>query len=122
MTNKDEKLPNLRYAAFGLGNSNYTSYNKVIDVIAEAFDTFGAQALLSVGRADDAKATTMEGFLSWQESLFTVFRDTLNYEERDVGYEPSLSVNVSGSEDGSAISQGTPFHAHSDKALLQQNC
>ncbi|KFY97982.1 hypothetical protein V500_01836 [Pseudogymnoascus sp. VKM F-4518 (FW-2643)] len=121
LTNKDEKLHNLRYAAFGLGNSNYKSYNKVIDVIAEAFDTFGAQALLPVGRADDAKATTMEDFLSWQESLFTVFRDTLNYEERDVGYEPSLSVNFSGSEDGSAISQGTPFHAHSDRAFLQQN-
>jgi NADPH-ferrihemoprotein reductase len=120
-TNKDKMLSKLHYAAFGLGNSNYNSYNKVIDVIAEAFDTFGAHALLPVGRADDARGTTTEDFLAWQDSLFSVFRDTLNYQERDVEYKPCLSVKLMGSEDESGINRSTPFHSHSDKAFLQKN-
>ncbi|RFU26473.1 hypothetical protein B7463_g9862, partial [Scytalidium lignicola] len=92
VSSKDVRLSNLRYAAFGLGNSNYMYYNRVVDMITEAFDSCGAKPLLSTGRADDAKGSTIEDFMAWKEELFEVFRGTLKYEERDVVYEPVLSA------------------------------
>lgn len=119
--NKNENLSNLRYAAFGLGNSNYKSYNKVIDVIADAFTTFGAHSLLPVGRADDARGSTMEDFFEWQDQLFKVFKNELHYVEREIGYEPSTSVVISDNLDSSATDTVTAFHAHRDRTFLQQN-
>ena len=57
-SSSDLRLPNLRYMAFGLGNSNYKYYNRVIDVVVEALDNAGAQRLMPVGKADDAQGAT----------------------------------------------------------------
>jgi len=56
-------LKNLRYIAFGLGNSNYKYYNKVIEVVTEAFNKMSASLMLPVGKADDAKDATEKDFL-----------------------------------------------------------
>ncbi|KAK5110314.1 hypothetical protein LTR85_001295 [Meristemomyces frigidus] len=88
----DASMPLLRYVAFGLGNGNYKYYNKVIDVVDAAFQRFGAQRLMDVGRADDAEGASEEDFLAWKEDLFTLFRTKLDYVERVVSYEPTLSV------------------------------
>ena len=85
-------LKSLRYMAFGLGNSNYKCYNKVVDVVVKSLDTMGAQSLLPVGKADDANAATEEDFLDWKEKVFGVFRTTLGLEERQPEYEPTLQV------------------------------
>ena len=85
-------MKNLQYAAFGLGNSNYRYYNRVIDVVTQALDEAGAELLLPVGRADDSKGTTEEDFLAWKKQLFLTFRDTLGYEERASTYEPTIAV------------------------------
>lgn len=101
-------LPNLRYFAFGLGNSNYKYYNKVIDVITESLDGFGAQQLMPVGKADDATGATEEDFIAWKESLFSYFKQSLGLQECDVVYEPSLSVIEDDSLEPIDLHQGEP--------------
>lgn len=88
----DASMPLLHYVAFGLGNRNYKYYNKVIDVVDAALQKFGAQRLMDVGRADDAEGATEEDFLAWKEDLFTLFRNQLGFVEREVAYQPTLSV------------------------------
>jgi NADPH-ferrihemoprotein reductase len=88
----DKRLSELKYMAFGLGNSYYKHYNKVIKVVVERLDTLGAQSLLPTGMADDAKGETEEHFLEWKERVIQTFRTELGYAERDPVYEPSLKV------------------------------
>lgn len=91
-TAKGSPLTNLKYAAFGLGNSKYKYYNAVIDYVVDRLDKLGAQAVLSVGRADDAKGETEEHYLDWKESLFNLFTTEMGFDAHDPIYEPSISV------------------------------
>jgi NADPH-ferrihemoprotein reductase len=103
-----ESLDDLRYFAFGLGNSNYKYYNKVIDVIAESLDAQGAQRLMPIGKANDAKGTTEEDFIAWKEEFFDYLRRILGHQEYDVVYEPSLSVEQDTSLEPIDLHQGEP--------------
>ncbi|KAF2113151.1 NADPH-cytochrome P450 reductase [Lophiotrema nucula] len=87
-------LKGLRYLAFGLGNSNYKYYNRVLDVIADSLDEAGATALLPRGKADDANGGTEDDFQSWKDSVFALFR-TLGHQEKAVIYEPTINVLLS---------------------------
>lgn len=107
-TNKDVSLQNLRYAGFGLGNSNYNAYNKVIDVVVEAFNNLGAQPLLSVGKADDSRGSTVEDFLSWRDRFFEVLTRTMHYQEQDFGYQPTLLAAYDESIDIKRLHSGGP--------------
>ncbi|KAI4726728.1 cytochrome P450 reductase 1 [Aureobasidium sp. EXF-10728] len=104
----EASLGNLRYFAFGLGNSNYKYYNKVIDVIAASIDALGAQRLMPIGRADDAKGTTEEDFITWKEEFFAHLTQTLGHQEYDVMYESTLSVEQDTSLDLIDLHQGEP--------------
>ncbi|CAG5183733.1 uncharacterized protein ALTATR162_LOCUS10727 [Alternaria atra] len=66
------RLGSLRYLAFGLGNSNYKYYNRVLDVVADAFDTAGATALIPRQRADDANGGTEEDYQAWKDDVFAL--------------------------------------------------
>lgn len=88
----DKSVSELRYMAFGLGNSYYKHYNEVIKVVVERLDVLGAQALMETGLADDAKGETEEHFLEWKERVVQTFRERLGYAERVPVYEPSLKV------------------------------
>ena len=101
-------LQNIRYAAFGLGNSNYKYYNKVVDIIVEALDGFGAKPLLPVGKADDAVGMTEEDFLDWKENLFQLFTNDLGMQEHEPVYEPSLQVVEDDSMDTIDLFHGEP--------------
>lgn len=90
----DVSLSNLQYAAFGLGNTNYKFYNRVVDVIVERLDNLGAEALMSIGRANDAEGATEEDFMSWKEDLFAVLQDKLGFQEVKAKYTPSLRVEA----------------------------
>lgn len=92
LQNQNETLPNVRYAAFGLGNSNYVYYNKVVDDVVQRLDSLGAKALLPVGKADDANSETEEDFASWRDDLYAMFHHTLKYEEHVPEYVPSIHV------------------------------
>jgi NADPH-ferrihemoprotein reductase len=91
--NKDEtRLENLRYLAFGLGNSNYKYYNRVIDVVADALDAAGATALMSRQKADDANGGTEEDFQAWKDDVFASFR-SLGFTEKELKYQPIVNIN-----------------------------
>jgi NADPH-ferrihemoprotein reductase len=85
-------LKQLRYMAFGLGNSNYKYYNKVVDDVVTALNSFGASLMLPVGKADDANGTTEEDFFSWKENVFSFFRTSFGMIERNPEYEPCIRV------------------------------
>ncbi|KAF2090285.1 riboflavin synthase domain-like protein [Saccharata proteae CBS 121410] len=104
-------LTNIRYMAFGLGNSNYKYYNRVIDVVVQALDRAGAEALLPVGKADDAVGATEEDFMAWKDQLFTFFKQDLHYEEREIKYEPTISVVEDESLEPIDLHHGEPVHA-----------
>ena len=107
---KETSLSSLRYMAFGLGNSNYKYYNRVIDVIAEILNNFGAKALMPIWRADDAHGATEEDFTAWKESLFSVFRQTLRLQEKEIEYIPTFSVIKYDSLEPIDLHHGEPSH------------
>lgn len=101
-------LSSLRYAAFGLGNTQYRYYNRVVDVVDGALQKAGAERLLDVGRADDAAGATEEDFLAWKDDLFTVFVRGLGMRQHEVRYEPQLSVVQDDSLDLADLHLGEP--------------
>ncbi|KAJ0331488.1 hypothetical protein COL922a_011865 [Colletotrichum nupharicola] len=107
---QDKPLTSLRYVAFGLGNSNYRYYNRVVDVVDKALEDTGASRLAPVGRADDAEGATEEDFLSWKDDLYKVFRETLNLTEHEVKHAPSLSVVEDESLEIQDLHIGEPVH------------
>ncbi|KAJ5086542.1 hypothetical protein NUU61_007849 [Penicillium alfredii] len=115
-------LSNLRYAAFGLGNTNYKFYNRVVDVIVEGLEGFGASALMPAGKANDAEGATEEDFMAWKDTLFTVFKERLGFQEVEAKYVPSLVVQEDESLDPIDLHHGEP-HSHADtpKAASQSS-
>lgn len=89
---KSIKLESLRYLAFGLGNSNYKCYNRVLDVVSDALDSAGATALMPRQKADDSNGGTEEDFQAWKDDLFALFRH-LGFEQNSVQYQPSIELS-----------------------------
>lgn len=89
---KETPLQQLKYAAFGLGNSNYQYYNRVVDLVDESLTRAGASMLLPVGRADDALGSTEEDFLAWKNELYNFCRQELHLEEQAAKYEPAIEA------------------------------
>lgn len=101
-------LSNIRYAAFGLGNSNYMYYNKVVDDVVESLDKLGAKSLLPIGKADDANSGTEEDFASWRDDLFAMFHSKLGFEEHIPEYIPTIQITDVTSAPDSNIQLGEP--------------
>ncbi|GKZ36454.1 hypothetical protein AbraIFM66950_007526 [Aspergillus brasiliensis] len=101
-------LSNVRYCAFGLGNSNYKFYNRVVDVVVQALDGRGAKALMPVGRANDAEGATQEDFISWKDELFAMFKSQLGFEEGEMQYLPTLAVEEDESLEPIDLNHGEP--------------
>ncbi|KAI0432727.1 hypothetical protein F5Y09DRAFT_353245 [Xylaria sp. FL1042] len=102
-------LPNLHYAAFGLGNSNYKYYNRVVDVVVEFLNKAGAKPFMPLGKADDANGETEEDFLLWKADLFALFQESLGCQEREIIYNPALAVKEDPSLEPIDLHNGTPI-------------
>ena len=85
-TASPSSLSSLRYAAFGLGNSNYLHFNRVVDVVDSALQEAGAQRLLPVEKADDANGSTEEDFCRWKEHIFAFLVSGLGIKEQEQKY------------------------------------
>lgn len=103
------RLETLRYAAFGLGNSNYSHYNRVVDVVDQSLQDMSAKRLLPVGKADDATGATQEDFSRWKDDLFA-FLQGLGYEEHEQKYEATLSTVFDESLTPIDLHNGEPVH------------
>ncbi|KAL4869997.1 hypothetical protein BDV12DRAFT_208077 [Aspergillus spectabilis] len=108
---KQKQFSELRYFAFGLGNTNYKFYNRVIDRVVEVLDAHGANALLPVSRANDATGSTQEDFISWKETLFTFFRESLGFTQFELVYQPTLTITPDETIEPSALHHGEPRHS-----------
>ena len=108
-------LANLRYAAFGLGNSNYKFYNRVVDVVVERLDALKANPIMPVSRANDAQGTTQEDFMAWKTDLFSVFRSQLGFHESEPRYLPILSAEEDPSLEPIDLHHGEPDGRHTGK-------
>ncbi|RYP89462.1 hypothetical protein DL769_000013 [Monosporascus sp. CRB-8-3] len=110
----ENTLPSLRYAAFGLGNSDYQHYNRVVDRVTAVLERCGAESLTPVGKADASRGTTEEDFLSWKESLCDAFREKLGFAENSGGLEAPLELAFKVVEDDSLglsdLHTGHPVH------------
>ena len=91
---KRTRLENLRYFAFGLGNSKYKYYNRVLDIVVDALNSAGATALMHPQKADDANGGTEEDFQAWKDNTFALFRQ-LGFQQEIVEYQPSIEVTFS---------------------------
>ena len=91
---KRTRLENLRYFAFGLGNSKYKYYNRVLDIVVDALNSAGATALMHPQKADDANGGTEEDFQAWKDDAFALFRN-LGFQQEIVEYQPSIEVTFS---------------------------
>jgi NADPH-ferrihemoprotein reductase len=103
---KKVKVESLRYLAFGLGNSNYKYYNRVLDVVADALDSAGADALIPRQKADDANGGTEEDFQAWKDDIFSLFRK-LGYEQKTVEYQPTIELSFNGETQSEEASPAT---------------
>ncbi|KAM0719132.1 hypothetical protein Q7P37_005037 [Cladosporium fusiforme] len=112
-------LSQLRYMAFGLGNSNYKHYNAVINHVAEKVEKLGAQPLLPTGYADDVKGETEEHFLEWKDKALATLKNKLDLEEHDPIYEPSIEVVEKGTVDAASISHGVPLEQATTRAAAR---
>lgn len=99
---------NLRFAAFGCGNSNYKRYNAVIDTVVASLQGFGAKMIVPIGKADEAKGTTDEDFLDWKTALLGELCNRLGLTECEPVYEPSINVVFDESIDLSGVYLGEP--------------
>ncbi|KAK4936413.1 hypothetical protein LTR10_022687 [Elasticomyces elasticus] len=109
----DVSLQDLRFAAFGCGNSNYKHYNAVIDTVVTSLEGLGAKLALPVGKADEAKSTTDEDFLEWKTTLFAAICTQLGLTEREAEYEPSITIVMDDSIDSSGVYLGEPLDSTS---------
>lgn len=114
----DIQLPNLRYMAFGLGNTSYRYYNRVVDVVTETLDRAGAKSFMPVGKANDANGGTEEDFLSWKDELYEVFLSQLGFKEQDVAYTPGIRLVEDESLDVVDLFLGEPRENRSGPARV----
>lgn len=105
---QDTPLKSLRYAAFGLGNSNYKFFNRVVDVVTESLDKLGAASLMPVRKANDAEGATAEDFMAWKDELFNVLAERLGMTEREATYLPTMAVEPDESLEPIDLHHGEP--------------
>lgn len=116
---RGKPLGQLRYMAFGLGNSNYKHYNAVINHVVQRIERLGAQALAPTSQADDVKGETEEHFLEWKESALAVLKRTFELEEHDPVYEPAIRVTEDTVADTASISHGVPLEMTTSRAAAR---
>lgn len=103
----------LRYGAFGLGNSNYRFYNRVIDEVTGLLDGLGAVPLLPVGKGNEASRSTEEDFTEFKEKLFASMASDLKLEEHEATYIPSIEIVEDESVSLDGIPLASPFRQSS---------
>lgn len=118
-TKRGKPLKQLKYMAFGLGNSNYKHFNAVIDHVVERIEVLGAQPLLPTGRADDVKSETEEHFLEWKDHVLATLRRSLSLVEHDPVYEPSITVVENATMDAATVSHGVPLEQATTRAAAR---
>ncbi|KAF4421737.1 NADPH-ferrihemo reductase [Fusarium acutatum] len=119
----DVDLQNVKYVAFGLGNSTYEHYNAMVRRVSKALDGLGAKNLVGVGEADDAAGTTEEDFLAWKQDMWPKLVQEFGLKERDVAYESTFGVlerdDLSANSPGVFLGEANADHLDTSSANRQ---
>ncbi|PWN52726.1 putative NADPH-cytochrome P450 reductase [Violaceomyces palustris] len=75
-----DRLENLNYVVFGLGNRTYEHYNEVARKLDARLTALGAKRIGERGEGDDDKSME-EDYLAWKDGMFETLASTLNFEE-----------------------------------------
>lgn len=92
----DPPLENLKFVAFGLGNSTYEHYNVMVHRVEKALRKCGGERIGDVGEGNDAQGTMEEDFLAWKDPMWAALAQRMGLEERAVVYEAAFSISAQG--------------------------
>ncbi|RCH89036.1 NADPH-cytochrome P450 reductase [Rhizopus stolonifer] len=86
-----DRLENLRYITFGLGNKTYEHYNEVVRKIDHRLLALGAKRIGERGEGDD-DGSLEEDFLAWQEEMWPAFCEALGVDEANAQLGPRQAI------------------------------
>jgi NADPH-ferrihemoprotein reductase len=78
------ELSNMRYFAFGLGNSKYQHFNKFVNDVDKSLGTAGAQRVGFVGRADEALRCDT-AWADWKDDILVKIASAFGKSELQAG-------------------------------------
>ncbi|WRT64992.1 uncharacterized protein IL334_001933 [Kwoniella shivajii] len=78
------RLENLNYVVFGLGNKTYEFYNEIAKKIDNRLTELGAKRIGERGEGDDDKSME-EDYLAWKDPMWESFSKVLGVEEGGSG-------------------------------------
>ncbi|WWC59241.1 uncharacterized protein I303_101791 [Kwoniella dejecticola CBS 10117] len=78
------RLENLNYVVFGLGNKTYEFYNEVAKQLDKRLEGLGAKRIGERGEGDDDKSME-EDYLAWKDPMWETFSKVLGVEEGGSG-------------------------------------
>ncbi|KAG0634267.1 hypothetical protein HOY80DRAFT_1099598 [Tuber brumale] len=87
-----DRLGNLKFIGFGLGNNTYEHFNAVIRRLTATLLKLGAKQIGTIGEGDDGTGTMEEDFLAWKEPMWKALQEEMDLEEREAVYEPVFSI------------------------------
>ena len=87
-----DRLGNLKFIGFGLGNNTYEHFNAVIRRLTATLLKLGAKQIGTIGEGDDGAGTMEEDFLAWKEPMWKALQEEMGLEEREAVYEPVFSI------------------------------
>lgn len=110
LTDEADTLSTLRFTVFGLGNSTYEFYNAIGRKFDQLLEEKGGERFAEYGEGDDGTGTLDEDFLSWKDGVFDSLKNNLNYEEKELKYEPNVKLTERDdlTVDDSNVSLGEP--------------
>jgi len=86
-----ERLDNLKYVIFGLGNRTYEHYNAVARNLDARLEALGAKRIGERGEGDDDKSME-EDYLAWKDGMFEALAKEGNFEEGGGGEVQDFNV------------------------------
>ena len=86
------RLENVRYAMFGLGNSNYTHFNKYALDTNGLLEKMGATRLGTLGLGNDRNGATEEDFMVWKGGMVQQVAKEFDLQPVKRGYAPRIRI------------------------------
>ena len=75
-----DRLDNLNYVIFGLGNRTYEHFNAVARKLDERLEQLGAKRIAERGEGDDDKSME-EDYLAWKDGMFSNLTAKMGFKE-----------------------------------------